>query len=51
MAVMGFALGASEGVDTAKCIKMALIHDLGESIIGDIGERLSNRERGMGNRE
>mmetsp|Transcript_22465 Transcript_22465/g.64578 ORF Transcript_22465/g.64578 Transcript_22465/m.64578 type:complete len:222 (-) Transcript_22465:27-692(-) len=36
MAMMGFALGAADGVDSTKCIKMALVHDLAESLIGDL---------------
>eukprot|EP00927_Polykrikos_kofoidii_P012651 TRINITY_DN15476_c0_g1_i1.p1 TRINITY_DN15476_c0_g1~~TRINITY_DN15476_c0_g1_i1.p1 ORF type:complete len:237 (-),score=50.95 TRINITY_DN15476_c0_g1_i1:235-945(-) len=36
MALMSFLLGKQEGVDSSKCIKMALVHDLGESLIGDL---------------
>eukprot|EP00747_Dinoflagellata_sp_TGD_P186313 gnl/TRDRNA2_/TRDRNA2_43289_c0_seq1.p1 gnl/TRDRNA2_/TRDRNA2_43289_c0~~gnl/TRDRNA2_/TRDRNA2_43289_c0_seq1.p1 ORF type:complete len:367 (-),score=70.89 gnl/TRDRNA2_/TRDRNA2_43289_c0_seq1:53-1153(-) len=36
MALVGFLLGAAENVDSTKCIKMALVHDLGESLIGDL---------------
>lgn len=45
MALMGFALGSADGVDSSKCIKMALVHDLGESIIGDLvtdGDKTDN---------
>lgn len=36
MALMGFTLGQEQEVDQHKCIKMALVHDLGESLIGDL---------------
>ncbi|KRX39869.1 HD domain-containing protein 2 [Trichinella murrelli] len=35
MAVLTFFL-QNEDLDTSRCMKMALVHDLGESIIGDI---------------
>mmetsp|Transcript_68625 Transcript_68625/g.149977 ORF Transcript_68625/g.149977 Transcript_68625/m.149977 type:complete len:206 (+) Transcript_68625:78-695(+) len=48
MAMMGFAMGSSEGVDGGKCIKMALVHDLAESIVGDLvvdGDKKDNITR------
>jgi len=48
MAMMGFALGRVEGIDSTKCIKMALVHDLAESIVGDLvveGDKQDNITR------
>lgn len=36
MAMMGFLLGPREGLDSTRCIKLALVHDLGESVVGDL---------------
>jgi putative hydrolase of HD superfamily len=49
LAVLALALAPLSGVDENKVIKMALIHDLAEAIIGDIvtfkgGEALTNRD-------
>merc|ERR1719468_212975 len=33
---MGFALGPAGGLDSGKCVKMALVHDLAESLVGDL---------------
>ncbi len=35
MAVFAFFLDKN-ALDVGKCIKMALVHDMGESIVGDI---------------
>jgi putative hydrolase of HD superfamily len=47
VALLAMLLGPKMGVDSEKVVKMALIHDLGEAIIGDIvtvsgNKRLSN---------
>ncbi|KAK0404058.1 hypothetical protein QR680_017262 [Steinernema hermaphroditum] len=36
MAILAMTLSASEGYDAVHCVKMALVHDLGEAIVGDI---------------
>jgi len=36
VALMALIWSAEAGLDTCHCMKLALIHDLGESIIGDI---------------
>jgi putative hydrolase of HD superfamily len=36
MALLTFALKPEEGIDQVKCMKMSLVHDLAESIVGDI---------------
>uniref|UniRef100_A0A1I8ASZ0 5'-deoxynucleotidase HDDC2 n=1 Tax=Steinernema glaseri TaxID=37863 RepID=A0A1I8ASZ0_9BILA len=36
MAVLAMTLPTSEGYDPLHCVKMALVHDLGEAIVGDI---------------
>eukprot|EP00042_Codosiga_hollandica_P036877 m.286061 g.286061 ORF g.286061 m.286061 type:complete len:200 (+) comp54981_c0_seq2:1053-1652(+) len=36
MALIAFACGSRSGVNTDKCIKMALVHDLAECVVGDI---------------
>lgn len=33
---MTFLLNGSEGLDRIKCMEMALVHDLAESLVGDI---------------
>ena len=33
---MAFVAGSLPGVDGAKCVKMALVHDIAEAIVGDI---------------
>ena len=34
--VMAFVAGSLPGVDGAKCVKMALVHDIAEAIVGDL---------------
>jgi len=34
--LMSFILAEKQGLDVNKCIKLALVHDLAESIVGDI---------------
>lgn len=34
--LMTFLLNGSEGLDRIKCMEMALVHDLAESLVGDI---------------
>mmetsp|Transcript_127336 Transcript_127336/g.291171 ORF Transcript_127336/g.291171 Transcript_127336/m.291171 type:complete len:211 (+) Transcript_127336:28-660(+) len=36
MAMISFLVGPKEGLDKDKCIKMALVHDIGEAVIGDL---------------
>jgi len=36
MSIMTFLLDGKEGLDRTKCLEMALVHDLAESIVGDI---------------
>ncbi|KAB7498181.1 HD domain-containing protein 2 [Armadillidium nasatum] len=36
MAILSFFFGENEGFDSNKVMRMSLVHDLGESIIGDI---------------
>lgn len=33
---MAFVVGALPGYDAAKCIKLALVHDVAEAVVGDI---------------
>ena len=33
---MAFVAGSLPGVDGAKCVKMALVHDIAEAIVGDL---------------
>lgn len=54
LAVLAMALAPSSGVDENKVIKMALVHDLAEAIIGDIvtfkgGEPMPNRDAKLKN--
>ena len=44
-AIMSMVLSDLEGLDTEKIIKMALLHDLAESIVGDIIPDKMNDER------
>ena len=44
-AIMSMVLSDLEGLDTEKIIKMALLHDLAESIVGDITPDKMNYER------
>jgi putative hydrolase of HD superfamily len=44
-AIMSMVLSDLEGLDTEKIIKMALLHDLAESIVGDITPDKMNGER------
>jgi 5'-deoxynucleotidase YfbR-like HD superfamily hydrolase len=39
MAVLAMTLDKSEGLDITRCIKMALVHDIGEAIVGDLTPR------------
>lgn len=40
MAVLAMALaGEDSTLDVIRCVKMALIHDVGEAIVGDITPR------------
>ena len=34
--LMAMLVGTSPGLDACKCVKMALVHDLAEAIVGDI---------------
>jgi putative hydrolase of HD superfamily len=44
--VMSMVLSDLEGLDTGKIIRMALIHDLAESVIGDITpDKITNDEK------
>lgn len=36
MGLLTFLLNGSEGLDRIKCMEMALVHDLAESLVGDI---------------
>lgn len=36
MGMMSLILGDNAGVDAARCIKIALVHDVAESLVGDI---------------
>eukprot|EP00163_Fabomonas_tropica_P025781 TRINITY_DN4530_c0_g1_i3.p1 TRINITY_DN4530_c0_g1~~TRINITY_DN4530_c0_g1_i3.p1 ORF type:complete len:122 (-),score=22.12 TRINITY_DN4530_c0_g1_i3:61-426(-) len=36
MGVMALLIPPESGLDTAKCVRMAIVHDLGECIAGDI---------------
>ncbi|XP_005103320.1 5'-deoxynucleotidase HDDC2 [Aplysia californica] len=36
MAMMSFALPSDSGLDKDKCIKIALVHDMAESVVGDL---------------
>jgi len=36
MAMMAFAIPPDSGLDRDKCIKIALVHDMAESIVGDL---------------
>jgi len=36
MGVMAMLLGPADGVDRDKCIRMALVHDMAETIVGDL---------------
>lgn len=36
VALLALVLGPDRGVDRERCVAMALVHDLGESIVGDI---------------
>jgi putative hydrolase of HD superfamily len=36
MSIMCFLFKDIPGIDYSKCIKMALVHDLAEAIVGDI---------------
>ncbi|GBF95859.1 hypothetical protein Rsub_08450 [Raphidocelis subcapitata] len=36
MGMMSLILGDGAGVDTVRCIKMALVHDVAEAVVGDI---------------
>ncbi|CAL1537261.1 unnamed protein product [Lymnaea stagnalis] len=36
MAMMAFALPSNSGLDRDKCIKIALVHDMAESVVGDL---------------
>jgi putative hydrolase of HD superfamily len=33
---MAFVAGSLPGFDAAKCVKMAIIHDIAEAVVGDI---------------
>ena len=33
---MAFVAGSLPGLDGAKCVKMALVHDIAEAVVGDI---------------
>ena len=33
---MAFVAGSLPGFDCAKCVKMALVHDIAEAIVGDL---------------
>ena len=44
-AMMSMVLSDLQGLDTAKIIKMALLHDLAESVVGDIIPDKINAER------
>ena len=45
-AMMSMVLSDLEGLDTEKIIKMALLHDLAESVIGDITpDRITNKRK------
>ena len=48
-AIMSMVLSDLQGLDTEKIIKMALLHDLAESIVGDItpDEVISKKKIGM----
>ncbi|XP_013414709.1 HD domain-containing protein 2 [Lingula anatina] len=36
MAVMTLALGDNDGINRDRCLKLALVHDMAESLVGDI---------------
>uniref|UniRef100_A0A7S3BT24 5'-deoxynucleotidase n=1 Tax=Prasinoderma singulare TaxID=676789 RepID=A0A7S3BT24_9VIRI len=36
MATLALALGGAEGTDAMRCVKMALVHDVAEALVGDI---------------
>jgi len=45
-AMMSMVISDLEGLDTAKIIKMALLHDLAESVIGDITpDRITDKRK------
>ncbi len=45
-AMMSMVLSDLEGLDTEKIIKMALLHDLAESVVGDITpDRITNKRK------
>lgn len=45
-AMLAYLLAKSEGQDADRAVKMALVHDLGEAVTGDIiSEHLSKEER------
>ena len=40
MAILAMALGGEDpSLDVLRCVKMALVHDIGEAIVGDITPR------------
>jgi len=47
MAIIALTLSKEEGLDQNKCVKMALAHDLAESIVGDITpyDKISKEEK------
>ena len=53
MALAAYALSAASGVDTERCIRMALVHDLAEAHVGDItpNDPVSGKEKHMRERE
>merc|ERR1719356_1423679 len=45
--MMGFALGPASGLDSSRCVKMALVHDLAESLVveGDKKDKITREEK------
>lgn len=36
MTLLAFIAGSVPGIDAAKCVRLALVHDVAESIVGDL---------------
>ncbi|MCX6817261.1 MAG: HD domain-containing protein [Candidatus Aenigmarchaeota archaeon] len=47
LAVMSYLYAKKLNLNADRCVKMALVHDLGEAFSGDIPDRINDRDRTM----
>jgi putative hydrolase of HD superfamily len=47
LSVLAYIYSKKLGMDTEKCAKMALVHDIGEAFSGDIPDRVRGEERSV----